>query len=249
MGQKHLKFKRFTIFFLIPLILSIGLTSSISFFELIQEAEGAPAIGPKAGKSYGSKNSIVCGDRLCSEDEPNPPSSSSNEEVSNDFQRFLEIKGDPVTHGTIKYHVVVSGQISYGPRANPPWDMLSTDGTTIDGTILPTGLDNYNFTGNIVSISADQNVFSFVDGEEVFPTLSGIPKWIKYNAGWWVNDQITDDEFLRVIKYLVENGIIEIEDTSEKKSNISFDYANTALIPKWIKNNAGWWANDQITDD
>jgi len=37
--QLNFKSKRF--FFLIPLILSIGLASSISFFDLIQEAEGA----------------------------------------------------------------------------------------------------------------------------------------------------------------------------------------------------------------
>jgi len=54
MGLKQPKFKNFSIF-LIPLILSIGLASSISFFDLIQEAEGIPAVGPKASKSYGSK--------------------------------------------------------------------------------------------------------------------------------------------------------------------------------------------------
>jgi len=115
---------------------------------------------------------LVCGDRLCSEDEPTPQSSSSlpevtEEEVSNDSQRFLEIKGDPVTNGTIIYQVVVTGQIFLGPHANPSRDMLSTDGTAIDGMILPTGLDDYYFTGNIVSITADQNVFSFVDGVEI----------------------------------------------------------------------------------
>ena len=69
MELKQSKFKHFSIFFLIPLILSIGLASSISFFDLIQEAEGTPAVGPKAAKSYGSKNSrVVCGDTLCSED-------------------------------------------------------------------------------------------------------------------------------------------------------------------------------------
>ncbi len=66
MGLKNLKFKNYSSFFLIPLILSIGLASSISFFDLIQEADGQ-AVGPKAAKSFGSRNAgIVCGDRLCS---------------------------------------------------------------------------------------------------------------------------------------------------------------------------------------
>ena len=41
-------FKSMSFFFLIPLILSIGLASSISFFDLIQEAEGAKGIGASA---------------------------------------------------------------------------------------------------------------------------------------------------------------------------------------------------------
>jgi len=156
MELEQSKFKNFSIFFLIPLILSIGLASSISFFDLIQEAEGIPAVGPKDPKSYGSKNAgLVCGDRLCSE-----------EEVPNDSQRFLEIKGNPAINGTITYQVVVSGQISLGPNANPS-DKLSPDGTTIDGRVLPTGLDNYYFTGDIVSITTDQHVLAFIDGEDV----------------------------------------------------------------------------------
>jgi len=78
MGLEKSKFKNYSSFFLIPLILSIGLASSISFFDLIQEAEGTPAVGPKAAKSYGSNNArIVCGDRLCSESEPTGQASSS----------------------------------------------------------------------------------------------------------------------------------------------------------------------------
>ena len=78
MRLKQSKFKNFSSFFLIPLILSIGLTSSISFFDLIQEAAGQ-AVGPKGAKSFGSRNSgIVCGDRLCSETESTGQSSSSS---------------------------------------------------------------------------------------------------------------------------------------------------------------------------
>ncbi len=77
MGLKQSKFKNFSSFFLIPLILSIGLASSISFFDLIQEAEGQ-AVGPRQANSYGSRNAgIVCGDRLCSETEPTGQASSS----------------------------------------------------------------------------------------------------------------------------------------------------------------------------
>ncbi len=180
---------KYSIFFLIPLILSIGLASSISFFDLIQEAQGTPAVGPKDGKSYGAKNNrIVCGDQLCSEDEPTSQASSSTritpstpipkvteEQVPNDSQRFLEIKADPLTNGTVTYQVVVSGQISLGPKVNPT-DKLSPDGTTIDGKVIgPKGLDNYYFTGNIVSITTDQHVLAFVDGEDI--TMQVVPEF------------------------------------------------------------------------
>ena len=80
--------------------------------------------------------------------------------------KLLEIRGDPATSGVTTYQVIVSGQISLGPNANSN-DILSPDGTTINGKIGPSALDNYSFTGNIVSITADQHVFSFVDGVEV----------------------------------------------------------------------------------
>ncbi len=37
---------------------------------------------------------------------------------------------------------------------------------------------------------------------------SEIPAWIKNNAGWWADGQITDDDFVKGIQYLVEQGII-----------------------------------------
>ena len=35
-----------------------------------------------------------------------------------------------------------------------------------------------------------------------------VPAWIKNTAGFWSNDQISDNEFLNAIKYLLENNII-----------------------------------------
>ena len=61
---------------------------------------------------------------------------------------------------------VVTGQIFLGSRANPE-DILSPDGTIIDGHISPNGVDDYFFTGDIVSITADKHILSFVDGVEV----------------------------------------------------------------------------------
>jgi len=37
-----------------------------------------------------------------------------------------------------------------------------------------------------------------------------IPSWIKNNADWWAQGLISDDDFLKGIQYLVENGIIVV---------------------------------------
>ena len=49
-------------------------------------------------------------------------------------------------------------------------------------------------------------MLSFVSAQED----SQIPTWIKTAVGFWVNDQITDDEFLKVIEYFVENEMINV---------------------------------------
>ena len=37
-----------------------------------------------------------------------------------------------------------------------------------------------------------------------------IPNWIKNNAGWWADDQIRDYEFVKGIKYLMDNLFLQI---------------------------------------
>jgi len=43
-----------------------------------------------------------------------------------------------------------------------------------------------------------------------------VPDWIKNTAKWYGDDQISEGEFLNAIKYLIQNGIIEIPETEEK---------------------------------
>lgn len=37
-----------------------------------------------------------------------------------------------------------------------------------------------------------------------------VPDWIKNNAGWWADGLISEDDFIKGIKYLVEKGIIQV---------------------------------------
>jgi len=63
---------------------------------------------------------------------------------------------------------------------------------------------------------------------------TSIPKWIKSNAAWWSEQQISDSDFVSGIEYLIKNGIINVSGVEVGASNASTE------IPDWIQNNAGW---------
>ena len=74
-----------------------------------------------------------------------------------------------------------------------------------------------------------------------------IPLWIKNNAGWWADDKIDDFTFAQGIGFLIKNKIIQINDLpTTPDGEIAIE--NDIVIPSWIKNNAGWWANNIISD-
>ncbi len=69
-----------------------------------------------------------------------------------------------------------------------------------------------------------------------------IPKWLQNTAGWWSENKVTDLEFTNSIKYLIDNKIIIIPNTSQDNS------ISEQKIPDWIKNNAQWWSKGLISD-
>jgi hypothetical protein len=83
----------------------------------------------------------------------------------------------------------------------------------------------------------------FVGGVFIpYANAESIPDWIKNNAKWWAEDTISEEEFVSGIKFLIQEDILTVPQTSvsaEKSSE----------VPDWIKNNAKWWAEGTITDD
>ena len=90
----------------------------------------------------------------------------------------------------------------------------------------------------------------FLVGVLTIPTSlaqDAVPSWIKNNAKWWAEDKIDDFTFAQGIGFLIKNKIIQIHDlpiTPDGEIIIEKDI----VIPAWIKNNAGWWADDSISD-
>ena len=90
--------------------------------------------------------------------------------------------------------------------------------------------------------------FSLVGSSILVPNSSAqdtqIPGWIKNVAGWWANGEISENEFLTGIEYLINNNIISLGSMPCGTLGTS----PTEFVPDWIKNNAMWWSEDLIED-
>jgi len=76
-----------------------------------------------------------------------------------------------------------------------------------------------------------------------------IPDWIKNVAGWWANGEISENEFLAGIEYLINNNIILLDFIPCSTQYYESQTISSAkLVPDWVKNNAKWWSEDLIED-
>ena len=73
-----------------------------------------------------------------------------------------------------------------------------------------------------------------------FSFSEGIPEWVKNNASWWSERQISQTEFTNGLEFLINEGIIYIPPTEPDPPGPD------KIIPDWVRNTAGWWADDQI---
>ena len=56
-----------------------------------------------------------------------------------------------------------------------------------------------------VSEVKDKNIIIFEEEK-----ITRVPDWVKDSAGWWVEGLLSNEEFVNGIKYLVEQGIIQV---------------------------------------
>jgi len=97
---------------------------------------------------------------------------------------------------------------------------------------------------SIIEIQVEENPMLEKINAETFTEITSptIPAWIKNNAGWWADGAIDDEAFIQGIGFLIKEGTISVESTSQSNSDAK-------EIPAWIKNNAGWWADGAIDDE
>jgi len=93
--------------------------------------------------------------------------------------------------------------------------------------------------------------FSLIGSGILVPNSSAqdaqIPAWVKNTAGWWGSGEISENEFVTGIEYLINNNIILL-DFVPCNDEIQSQYVDTKSIPDWIKNNANWWSENLIDD-
>jgi len=93
--------------------------------------------------------------------------------------------------------------------------------------------------------------FSLIGSGILVPNSSAqdaqIPNWVKNVAGWWGSGDISENEFVTGIEYLINNNIILL-DFVPCNDAIQSQYGDTKSVPDWIKNNANWWSDNLIDD-
>jgi hypothetical protein len=106
-----------------------------------------------------------------------------------------------------------------------------------EGTLQITldGNEKYPKIGSVLIRSDVYEDYSFQ------PYCFELPSWMKSTALWWSSDAITDDDFILMIQFLVENRIIIVSSTDVASNN-------NGEIPTWVKTSAEWWGEGIITD-
>ena len=178
-----------------------------------------------------------------------------------------------VTDGSIKFSQIITlveSQPNSGIFENFDFDDKSTIGilgdaprgqsATIEYNSKSTSIVAGTFTGSI-SLDAQDDQLNQINEtakelKDEPEAKSKIPDWIKNNAGWWVNGQIGDSDFINGIQYMITENIMVILDLPEDTQKMELKDEKRAMgmereqnVPDWVRNNAGWWADGLISDD
>lgn len=103
--------------------------------------------------------------------------------------------------------------------------------------------DNNMFTDQSI---APQFVSDFnVKEQNMIKTM--IPFWVNNDAKLWSEGNVDNSYFVQVLHYLIENEM----KTMLPDGILTFIHpslSHPTIIPSWIRNDAGWWADGKISD-
>ena len=102
-----------------------------------------------------------------------------------------------------------------------------------NSAVLDTMFTNNGTSGYIATSTGRENIApvdcTVETTQETVSDSTGIPPWIKNNAGWWADDIIDDNSFIQGIQFLIKGGIIVIE--QEQSETESQNTAESAIAP------------------
>jgi len=163
-------------------------------------------------------------------------------DYNNAITQFDAILGMYPDHAqTLKMKAVAESNLGYHERSMLNfYRVLQKDGSDVQATVgLGVGFGNFaeyaeakKYFERALEIEPDNTVVKNYNeyAERVIakypykPTekppqtavakSSQVPSWVKNNAKWWAEGQITQNDFINGIQYLVENGIIRVDASS-----------------------------------
>ena len=69
-----------------------------------------------------------------------------------------------------------------------------------------------------------------------------IPDWLKTTAGWWSDGGISDDTFVSMLVFMINDNIIRLG----LEQHVIYD---STSVPDWLKHDAKRWADGEISDE
>ena len=142
------------------------------------------------------------------------------------------------------------------PEPHTSSDSFDIQATTIIYDIKnPLYVASTENISTITEVSADSRSYEGIkriqesnsNSVSITPVASdiSIPNWVKKNASWWSDGQINDPEFAKGIEYLVQENIINVQQTDVETDE---NNADVTSIPMWVRNNASWWSSGELSD-
>ena len=100
-----------------------------------------------------------------------------------------------------------------------------------------------NYDNELTYVVNSLKIYSLKTNSNAATQVSSynIPSWIKNTAKWWSQGAITDDDFVKGLQYLIQQGVIVVATTQVSSQS-------SHAIPSWVKNTAKWWSEGQVGD-
>lgn len=67
-----------------------------------------------------------------------------------------------------------------------------------------------------------------------------VPDWIRWPMEWWISGEISDEEFMESLGYLIDEGILNV--------SLDIQSSTSSEIPSWVRHTGEWWVVGEISD-